>query len=150
MDMALRAGPDLVSPNDMEAEELAGHEFRDEQDRVFALFNICDLGPREAIITHEEGCVALLGRERERRNLYEVRTDRLEPVSAIGAGDAFLAGFLAARSNGDSEGEALRFAVACGAESTMHMGAGVLDPRGAERLMAEVEVAEIEQPKARA
>ena len=32
----------------------------------------------------------------------------------------------------------------------MHMGAGVLDPRGAERLMAEVEVAEIEQPKARA
>jgi 1-phosphofructokinase/tagatose 6-phosphate kinase len=150
MDMALRAGPDLVSPNDMEAEELAGHEFRDEQDRVFALFNICELGPREAIITHEAGCVALLGRERERRNLYEVRTDRLEPVSAIGAGDAFLAGFLAACSNGDSPGEALRFAVACGAESTMHMGAGVLDPRGAERMMAEVEVAEIEQPKARA
>jgi 1-phosphofructokinase family hexose kinase len=150
MDMALRAGPDLVSPNDMEAEELAGHEFRDEQDRVFALFNICELGPREAIITHEEGCVALLGRERERRNLYEVRTDRLEPVSAIGAGDAFLAGFLASCSNGDAPGEALRFAVACGAESTMHMGAGVLDPRGAERMMAEVDVAEIEQPKARA
>jgi 1-phosphofructokinase/tagatose 6-phosphate kinase len=149
MDLALRAGPDLVSPNEREAEELAGHEFRDEQDRVFALFNICDMGPREAILTHEEGCLALLGRAPE-RVLYEVRTDRLEPVSAIGAGDAFLAGYLSHCSNGASPGEALRFAVACGAESTMHMGAGVLDPRGAERMLAEVEVAELERPKARA
>ncbi len=149
MDLALRAGPDLVSPNSMEAEELAGHEFRDEQDRIFALYSICDLGPREAIITHEEGCVALLGRERE-PTLYEVRTDRLEPVSAIGGGDAFLAGYLSHRSNGASPGEALRFAVACGAESIMHMGAGVVDPRGAERMLAEVEVAELERPKARA
>jgi hypothetical protein len=30
------------------------------------------------------------------------------------------------------------------------MGAGVLDPRGAERMLAEVEVAELERPKARA
>jgi 1-phosphofructokinase/tagatose 6-phosphate kinase len=145
MDMALRAGPDLVSPNSAEAEELAGHEFRDHQDRVFALSGICELGPREAIITHEEGCVALLGRDRE-RHLYEVRTERLEPVSAIGAGDAFLAGYLAACSSGESQGEALRFAVACGAESTLHMGAGVLDPRGAERMLAEVELAELEAP----
>jgi 1-phosphofructokinase family hexose kinase len=149
MDLALRAGPDLVSPNSMEAEELAGHEFRDDQDRIFALYTICELGPREAIITNEEGCVALLGRDRE-RTLYEVRTDRLEPVSAIGAGDAFLAGYLSYCFNGASPGEALRFAVACGAESTMHMGAGVIDPRGAERMLAEVEVAELERPKARA
>jgi len=33
MNLALRAGPDLVSPNASEAEELVGHEFRDEQDR---------------------------------------------------------------------------------------------------------------------
>jgi 1-phosphofructokinase/tagatose 6-phosphate kinase len=149
MDLALHAGPDLVSPNEREAEELAGHEFRDEQDRVFALFNICDLGPREAIVTHEEGCVALLGRERE-RSLYEVRTERLEPVSPIGAGDAFLAGYLSHCVNGESPAESLRFAVACGAESTMHMGAGVIDPRGVERMLTDVEVVELERPKARA
>ena len=149
MDLAMHAGPDLVSPNEREAEELAGHEFRDEQDRVSALFNICDLGAREAIVTHEEGCVALLGRERE-QTLYEARTERLEPVSAIGAGDAFLAGYLAHCSNGAGPADALQFAVACGAESTMHMGAGVLDPRGVERMLAEVEVAELERPKARA
>jgi 1-phosphofructokinase/tagatose 6-phosphate kinase len=147
MDLALRSGPDLVSPNATEAEELVGHEFHEEQDRLFALFNICELGPREAIITHEEGCVALLGRERE-KHLYEVRTDRLEPVSAIGAGNAFLAGYLSACYSGSNPAEALRFAVACGAESTLHMGAGVLDPRAAERLQAEVEVVELERPAA--
>ena len=91
MDLALRAGPDLVSPNSMEAEQLVGHEFRDDEDLVYALYEICERGPREAILTHEEGCYALVGRDHE-RSLYELRTEHLEPVSAIGAGDAFLAG----------------------------------------------------------
>jgi fructose-1-phosphate kinase PfkB-like protein len=147
MHLALRAGPDLVSPNSDEAEELVGHEFRDEQDRLFALFGLCELGPREAILTHEEGCYALLGRDHERR-LYEVRVERFEPVSPIGAGDVFLAGYLAARYTGRPYDEALRFAVACGAESTLHLGAGVLDPRAAERLQEEVTVTELERPTA--
>ena len=94
-------------------------------------------GPREAIITHAEGCYALVGRDHE-RSLYELRIDPLEPVSAIGAGDVFLAGYLAARYTGRPHADALRFAVACGAESTLHLGAGVLDPRAAERLEHEV------------
>ena len=68
MDLALRAGPDLVSPNSMEAEELVGHEFRDDEDQVYALYELCERGPREAIITHEEGCYALVGRDHERRS----------------------------------------------------------------------------------
>ena len=32
----------------------------------------------------------------------------------------------------------MRFGVACGAESTQHFGAGVLDPREVERLVGEV------------
>ena len=145
MDLALRAGPDLVSPNSVEAEQLVGHEFRDDEDQVYALYEICERGPREAIITHEEGCYALVGRDHERA-LYELRTEHLEPVSAIGAGDAFLAGYLAARYTGRPHGDALRFAVACGAESTQHLGAGVLDPRAAERLEHEVVLTELDEP----
>jgi fructose-1-phosphate kinase PfkB-like protein len=147
MDLALKTGPDLVSPNEGEAEELVGHEFRDREDHIFGLYGICELGPREAIITHEEGCYALVGRDHE-RCLYEVRTERLEPVSAIGAGDVFLAGYLAARYSGRPYAEALSFAVACGAESTRHLGAGVLDIRAVERLQQEVAVTELEQPAA--
>ena len=66
-------------------------------------------------------------------------------MSAIGAGDAFLAGYLAARYTGRPHGDALRFAVACGAESTQHLGAGVLDPRAAERLEHEVVLTELER-----
>jgi 1-phosphofructokinase/tagatose 6-phosphate kinase len=36
--------------------------------------------------------------------------------------------------------EALRYAVACGAESTQHFGAGVVDPGRIGRLLDEVEV----------
>jgi 1-phosphofructokinase family hexose kinase len=147
MDLALRAGPDLVSPNSREAEQLVGHEFREgePEDLVYALYEICERGPREAILTHEEGCYALVGRNAERA-LYELRTEHLEPVSAIGAGDAFLAGYLAARYTGRPHGDALRFAVACGAESTQHLGAGVLDPRAAERLEQEVALTKLEEP----
>jgi 1-phosphofructokinase/tagatose 6-phosphate kinase len=147
MQLALRACPDLVSPNATEAEALVGHEFRDEQDHVQALYELCELGAREAIITHAEGCYALVGRGHE-RVLYSARAEPLESVSAIGAGDVFLAGYLAATYSGRSREEALRFAVACGAESTQHFGAGVVEPREVERLEADVEVTALEQPAA--
>ena len=146
MEQALRAAPDLVSPNSAEAEQLVGHEFRDDSDHVFALYELCERGPREAIVTHAEGCYALVGRDHE-RSLYELRVDPVEPVSAIGAGDVFLAGYLAARYTGRPHADALRFAVACGAESTLHLGAGVLDARAAERLQHEVVLTELEKPR---
>jgi 1-phosphofructokinase/tagatose 6-phosphate kinase len=145
MELALRAGPDLVSPNADEAEALVGHEFRDEQDHIHALYGLCELGAREAIITHAEGCYALVGRDLERR-LYSVKAEPLEPVAASGAGDVLLAGYLAARYTGRNHGASLRFAVACGAESTQHFGAGVLDPREIERIEAEVAVSELDEP----
>ena len=127
MELALRAGPDLVSPNAAEAEGLVGHEFRDAQEHVQALHELCELGAREAIITHADGCYAIVGRGHERR-LFDVTTEPLEPVSAIGAGDVFLAGYLAARYGEQPYEECLRFGVACGAESTQHFGAGIARP----------------------
>ena len=67
-------------------------------------------------------------------------------MSAVGSGDAFLAGFVAARYGGRDREECLRFAVACGAESTQHFGAGVLEPREVDRLQGEVEVELLEAP----
>ena len=55
-------------------------------------------------------------------------------MSSVGSGDAFLAGYVAARYGGRPAEECLRFGVACGAESTQHFGAGVIDPREVERL----------------
>ena len=60
----------------------------------------------------------------------------LEPVSTVGSGDAFLAGYVAARYEGLSPRECLAYGVACGAESTQHFGAGVLDSGEAKRLIS--------------
>jgi 1-phosphofructokinase/tagatose 6-phosphate kinase len=142
--LGTRALPTVVSPNELEAEELVGHEFADDEDRMTAVREMVELGAHEAIMTLPSGCVALLGDERERA-VYRVEVDPQEPVSAVGSGDAFLAGYVAARYTGNPPDECLRFAVACGAESTQHLGAGVLNPREVERLMPEVRVEQIEQ-----
>jgi 1-phosphofructokinase/tagatose 6-phosphate kinase len=70
----------------------------------------------------------------------------LEPVATVGSGDAFLAGFVACRFDGAKPSDCLRFAVACGAESTQHFGAGTVDPNQVERLLGEVEVRDLEVP----
>jgi 1-phosphofructokinase/tagatose 6-phosphate kinase len=143
--VATRAGPDVVSPNELEAEGLVGHEFSDEEDRRNAVGEMIELGAGESIMTLPEGCLAMLGEGTDRR-LYRASLDPLEPVSAIGSGDAFLAGFVAARYGDGDVDACLRFAVACGAESTQHFGAGVLEPREVERLAPEVRVEELEAP----
>jgi 1-phosphofructokinase family hexose kinase len=143
--IATRKGPDVVSPNEIEAEGLVGHEFSDEEDRRRALGEMVEMGAREGIMTLADGCLAVLGDGGERR-LYRATLEPLEPVSSVGSGDAFLAGFVAARYGDRDTEDCLRFAVACGAESTQHFGAGVVEQREVERLLPEVRVETLEAP----
>jgi 1-phosphofructokinase/tagatose 6-phosphate kinase len=143
---AVRAEPGVVSPNVLEAEELVGHEFNDDRERTAAVQEIVALGPREAIMTVDDGCFAQVLNVDGVPALQRVFIEPREPVAAIGSGDALLAGYVAARYTGASPEECLRFGVACGAESTRHLGAGVIDPREVERLTAEVVVQAVEAP----
>jgi 1-phosphofructokinase family hexose kinase len=141
--LGLEAEPFLVSPNEREAEALVGQEFRDQQDYVQALDEIADGGARNVLITQETGCFALM---RETRSLRRLRAtlQRLQPLSAVGAGDVLLAAFLAAHAEGRTPEEALRFAVATGAASTLEIGPGRFDPRQVGGLIAGIEVKELE------
>lgn len=136
--LAMRAEPDLVSPNELEAEELVGHEFNEADDRALAVVEMTRQGAREAIMTVSDGCYARV-LQGGAPVVYRVLVEEQEARSAVGSGDAFLAGYVAARYSEREPEECLRFAVACGAESTQHFGAGILDPVRAERLLAEVE-----------
>ena len=142
--LATRAEPTVVSPNVLEAEELVGHEFNDDEDRVIAVSEMVELGADEAIMTTEDGCFASVTTE-EGRALYRIRMDPLEPVATVGSGDAFLAGYVSSRYAGRPPVDCLRFAVACGAESTQHFGAGVIEPAHVERLLGEVSVEPLER-----
>ncbi|HEX6153627.1 MAG TPA: PfkB family carbohydrate kinase, partial [Solirubrobacterales bacterium] len=141
----VRAGASMVTPNEREAEELVGQEFADRGDLAQGLLELVRLGASEAAITRPDGCVAAVG-EGSSRRLLEVHTEPLEPVSTVGSGDAFLAGYVAARYEGRSPEECLAYGVACGAESTQHFGAGTVDRNQVERLLGEVSVHDLEVP----
>jgi len=142
---AVRAEPEVISPNVVEAEELVGHEFNDEEDRVASVGEMVALGAGEAIMTLPDGCVASLKVDGE-RVMHRVWIEPREAVAAVGAGDAFLAGYVAARYTGESPAECLRRAVACGAESTGRLGAGLIDLPAVERLLSEIEVQRLDAP----
>jgi 1-phosphofructokinase/tagatose 6-phosphate kinase len=142
---AVRAEPHVVSPNVLEAEELVGHEFNDDEDRVIAVREIASLGAQEAIMTVPDGCFAQVVDEGEPR-MYRVRIEPREAVATVGGGDAFLAGYVAARYGGKSPAECLRYGVACGADSVQRLGAGLVDPHKVERLVGEVEVRRLVVP----
>ncbi|HKO37742.1 MAG TPA: 1-phosphofructokinase family hexose kinase [Solirubrobacterales bacterium] len=141
----VRAGASMVTPNEREAEELVGQEFADRADLAQGLLELVRLGASEAAITRPDGCVAAVG-EGSSRRLLEVHTESLEPVSTVGSGDAFLAGYVAARYEGRSPEDCLAYGVACGAESTQHFGAGTVDRNQVERLLGEVSVHDLEVP----
>jgi 1-phosphofructokinase family hexose kinase len=143
--LAVRAEPDVVSPNVLEAEELVGHEFNDDEDRVIAVREMIQLGAREAIMTVPDGCFASTLVDGAPA-LFRVWIEPREPVAAVGSGDAFLAGYVAARYRGSAPEECLRFGVACGTDSTQQLGAGVIDPRGVEKLLGEVAAERLQAP----
>src|SRR5205807_1927339 len=123
----------------MSGAELVGHEFSDADDRLAAVREIVELGPKEAIVTLPTGCVAMVGEHGE-RELYRATVEPgvVDARSTVGSGDAFLAGYVAARYGEKPPADCPRFAVACGAESVQHFGPGVVDPREVGRLSPEV------------
>ncbi|MCW3030763.1 MAG: 1-phosphofructokinase family hexose kinase [Solirubrobacterales bacterium] len=142
---AVRADPDIVSPNVLEAEELVGHEFSGEEERAQVVREIVAMGPREAIMTLPDGCFAQVLVDGQ-AHIKRARIEPREPIARRGSGDAFLAGYVAARYEGRAHDQCLRLGVACGAESTGRLEAGLIDPREARRLMGDVELTSVELP----
>jgi 1-phosphofructokinase/tagatose 6-phosphate kinase len=146
MRAGLRAGPSIVTPNLLEAEELIGHEFEGPADLALGLTELLDMGAEEAVITRPDGCVAAVADEGGEILYLEVTTPQLESVAAVGSGDALVAGYVAARYEGRPPADCLAYGVACGADSTQHFGAGAVDRENVERLRSRVEVRKLEVP----
>jgi 1-phosphofructokinase/tagatose 6-phosphate kinase len=103
------------------------------------------MGPKEAVVTLPDGCVARVLDGTEARVVRATVAEQ-DVRSATGSGDAFLAGYVAGRYSGAPAVECLMRGVACGAESTHHFGAGVVDPEAVNRLMDEISIEELQVP----
>jgi 1-phosphofructokinase family hexose kinase len=141
--LGIEAEPYLVTPNLREAESLVGHEFVDEDDLASGLDEIAALGARNVIVTQETGCFALLREDRTEIRL-RATAPPVEAISAVGAGDTLVAGFISARAAGRPFEDAVKVAVGAGAASVLEAGAGRVDPREASRLAGLVTVQYLE------
>jgi len=86
--------------------------------RIDLVRGMRDLGPTEAVLKlGDEGCLASIGDD-----LFELPAVCVAVVDTVGAGDAFVAGYLADRARGASTADRLVTATRCGAFACTSFG----------------------------
>jgi 1-phosphofructokinase len=132
LEAVLSVGPTLVKPNRDELAEVTGRRLTTIADVVEAasllrdrgaLTVLASLGAEGAVLVDDDGAI-------------HGRTPAVSPVSSVGAGDAMLAGFLAAGGKG---GDALVEALAWGAAAVLQPGSGMPSPQDIDRAAVRLE-----------
>lgn len=134
---ALKAEPSLVSPNQNEAESVAGFDFIEEEDFSRGLGRLAEIGAERACITSPEGHSYLMTED----GVVAAHAPKVETISTIGSGDAYLAGLLAGLLHRQLPlVEAMRLAAGCAAANAETLGAGAFRARRAEELAEGVRI----------
>jgi 1-phosphofructokinase family hexose kinase len=139
---ALRASsnarPDFVKVNRAEAETLVGRPLATSQEIARAAKEIVKRGVGSAAITlGREGLIWL---ERENGPVWKARPPHMNVISAVGSGDATLAGFAYSAVQGISGEEALRLATACGAANCVAAAPGRIELTTVRALIPQIEI----------
>jgi 1-phosphofructokinase family hexose kinase len=137
---ALAAGatahPEIVKGNRRELERLLGRHLDDERSTLEAAREVHDSGVSCVVVTRgREGAVATTDREYLRGVAPRVRA-----VSAVGSGDAFLAGVVLTLSRGGRIDDALRLGIAAGTASVLNPGTELCHRREVDILIPRVRV----------
>ncbi|ALV31079.1 carbohydrate kinase family protein [Streptomyces sp. CdTB01] len=117
---AVLAHTDVLLPNAAEARRLAR---LDTDDIATAAARLARRGPVTAVKNGADGALCHDG-----ERLFTTQGIRVRPVDAVGAGDSFDAGFIAALLDETPLPQALRFAAVCGALSTRAHGGTTAQP----------------------
>ena len=150
--LGIAACPLLVKPNATEAGQLLGREIHNIEDALYVGHSMRERGAQMAAITRgSEGAVLVT-----RMGAWWAHLKVPNPVSTVGSGDAFVAGFIAglqgavevgestsitaAASLADVVVQAFTLAVACGAANTLLLGAGIIKREDVERFRHMVDV----------
>lgn len=141
---ALAAGaaahPNMLKGNRRELERLLGRHLDDEESTLRGARQVLDSGVNQVVVTRgREGAVAVADSEYLRGVAPRVRA-----VSAVGSGDAFLAGVVLTLSKGGSMTEALRLGIASGTASVLFPGTELCRRREVDILIPRVRVQPIE------
>lgn len=135
---ALKESPDLVKPNRDEAEALTGVSLNGTRSAAEAARHLFEAGARGVAISL--GAEGMFWQESREAAPLVARAPRVPARSAVGCGDASLAGFAVARRRGLAGREFVRFAAACGTANCLADAPGMIDAREVERLVPQASV----------
>jgi 1-phosphofructokinase len=137
--LAVAAGCDLVVPNQHEAARLCGRTVDSVAEAARAAFGIHDGGiPTACITLGADGAVLA-----QHGRCWHAWTPPAHNGSAVGAGDAFLAGLLVALDGGAAGADALRYAVAAAAACLHSRGSSLITAADAAAALGLVQIADM-------
>lgn len=119
MRLCLRSKPDIIKPNEKETEEILGLCIKNEEDAINAVCAFRKRGANTVLLTLGENgayCAAEDG-------IYRVISPKTDVLSTVGAGDAFLAGFVYGMKSGTET--ALRLAASFAAAKIAREGTDI-------------------------
>lgn len=130
---AVTVGPELVKPNAEELAEAVGRPLRSRSEVIAAACELQGLGAKTVLVSlGAEGAILV-------DEAVVVGESPVEaPRSSVGAGDAFLAGFLAGQYRGASRSEAFAEALAWGAAAVQLPGTQMPGPDDIDRSVVHI------------
>ena len=147
-DEILGLSPYLIKPNIEEASALLGDRVSCIRDAAFAaegLFrDTCGRIGNILITAGAEGAVLVCG-----SGAYRATAPQIEAISAVGAGDSTVAGFLTAVLMGFADSEKLRLATAFGTAACLEAGTRPPQPEKIREIYSDVTVEKISSPAAK-
>lgn len=128
--------PFLIKPNTEELAALVGRSITDREGAVENASRLRKLCERVLVTLGADGAVLVA------EKIYAAEAPSITAVSATGAGDSALAGFIVGYLSDLDEGECLRLAVAFGSAAAMTSGTLPPDPCQIKELYSRVNVVE--------
>ncbi len=137
---ALAEGVTLIKPNLAELSEFIGAPLESDEERIAACRRLVAAKQAEAVALTlgEHGALLVTA-----QHAWRAQPLRIEAVSAVGAGDSFLGGMVAALARGQPIDEALRVAMAAASAALLMPGTGLCQPEDVKRLLPQVKIREI-------
>ena len=136
--LGLQQRPDFAKPNQEEAERLIGRTIDGAASAASALKSLVREGPQSAAISLGANGLVWLGADST--EAFLAVPPKLEAASAVGSGDATIAGFAFAASQNLDPADTLRLAVACGAANVLADLPGRVRLHDVERLRDQVQI----------
>ncbi|MBI4300193.1 MAG: 1-phosphofructokinase [Chloroflexi bacterium] len=142
LSLGIEARPDLVKVNRRELERLLAREVRGDASIISAARKLHSRGLPTVIVTMgARGCVGV-----NDEGVWRATPPRITGTSAVGAGDAFVAGVVMTLKRGGSLSEGLRLGTAAGAATYISPGIRPCSRRDVEALLDKVEVMAFKRP----